>query len=103
MLLLRPLLRTSPTQIVKLSTSLRNPVIYRTMASTSAAPLLEWLVIAPDHSGALQKRLALRQKHLDEVKADREDMWLWGGMFLFSLAPVSIPLHDLSRSSTPNA
>jgi len=62
------------------SSLLRKPVIYRTMASTGAAPLQEWLVIVPDHSGALQKRLAARPKHLEGLKADREDMWLWGGM-----------------------
>lgn len=51
------------------------------MASASA-PLQEWLVIIPDHLGALSKRLAARPKHLEGLKDDREDMWLWGGAML---------------------
>jgi hypothetical protein len=51
------------------------------MASSTSAPLQEWLVIVPDHAEALQKRLASRPKHLEGLKADRDDMWLWGGMF----------------------
>lgn len=51
------------------------------MASSSSAPLQEWLIIVPDHKDALQKRIASRPKHLEGLKADREDMWLWGGMF----------------------
>ncbi|RII14397.1 hypothetical protein CUC08_Gglean003976 [Alternaria sp. MG1] len=54
----------------------------RTMASSTGAPLQEWLVIVPDHAGALQKRIASRPKHLEGLKADREDMWLWGGAML---------------------
>jgi hypothetical protein len=49
------------------------------MASTSA-PLQEWLVIVPDHEGALQKRIAVRQDHLGGLKKDDESFWLWGGM-----------------------
>jgi uncharacterized protein YciI len=33
----------------------------------------------PDYVGALDKRLAARPKHLEGLKSDREDMWLWGG------------------------
>lgn len=51
------------------------------MASASA-PLQEWLVILPDHAGALDKRLAVRGEHLKGLKADREDFWLWGGTSL---------------------
>jgi len=54
---------------------------HRTMASSTNAPLQEWLIIVPDHKDALQKRIASRPKHLEGLKADREDMWLWGGMF----------------------
>jgi hypothetical protein len=51
------------------------------MASSSSAqqPLQEWLVIVPDHDNALQKRIDVRMKHLEGLKGDREDMWLWGG------------------------
>ncbi|EMD96544.1 hypothetical protein COCC4DRAFT_150068 [Bipolaris maydis ATCC 48331] len=52
------------------------------MSSTSQQPLQEWLVIVPDHKGALSKRVAARPKHLEGIKADREDMWLWGGAML---------------------
>jgi hypothetical protein len=51
------------------------------MASTST-PLQEWLVIIPDHAGALDKRIAARPKHLEGLKSDRENMWLWGGTSL---------------------
>ncbi|KAH7355596.1 hypothetical protein BKA66DRAFT_446431 [Pyrenochaeta sp. MPI-SDFR-AT-0127] len=51
------------------------------MASASA-PLQEWLVILPDHVGALDKRLAVRGEHLEGLKADRDDFWLWGGAML---------------------
>jgi hypothetical protein len=54
----------------------------RTMAS-STAPLQEWLIIAPDFEGALEKRLAVRGEHLGGLKADPEDFWLWGGTFGF--------------------
>jgi hypothetical protein len=61
----------------------------RTMASASnsssstsaptAAPLQEWMVIAPDFEGALEKRLKVRPDHIGGLKADRDDFWLWGG------------------------
>ncbi|EMD68354.1 hypothetical protein COCSADRAFT_33285 [Bipolaris sorokiniana ND90Pr] len=52
------------------------------MSSTSQQPLQEWLVIVPDHKEALSKRLAVRPKHLEGMKGDREDFWLWGGAML---------------------
>lgn len=79
----RPLFRASLASI-KTAQSATNPLnsrpthVYRTMA-TNSAPLQEWLVIAPDFEGALDKRLAVRQEHLGGLKKDREDMWLWGG------------------------
>jgi hypothetical protein len=57
------------------------------MASTSTtppAPLQEWLVLVPDHKGALEKRLSVRPEHLEGLKEDAETFWLWGGMFLIS-------------------
>lgn len=82
---LRPLLRT--TLAVPRHTQLFFP--RRTMSSPTTAPLQEWLVIVPDHAGALQKRLAARPSHLEGLKADREDMWLWGGTS--SPLPLTIP------------
>jgi hypothetical protein len=58
------------------------------MASSTGAPLQEWLVIVPDHAGALQKRIASRPKHLEGLKADREDMWLWGGTSSHKLSSI---------------
>jgi hypothetical protein len=49
--------------------------------ATGTAPLQEWLVIIPDFAGALEKRMAARPKHLEGLKSDRDDMWLWGGAF----------------------
>jgi hypothetical protein len=51
------------------------------MASSNSAPLQEWLVIAPDHDGALEKRFTVRGDHLSGLKADPEGFWLWGGTF----------------------
>lgn len=42
----------------------------------------EWLVIAPDFEGALEKRLKVREEHLSGLKKDDESFWLWGGMLL---------------------
>ncbi len=35
---------------------------------SASAPTKEWLVQIPDHPNALEKRLAVRQKHLDNLK-----------------------------------
>jgi hypothetical protein len=72
----RPFLRTAYTAPRFAAT---RSVTVRSMASTSA-PLQEWLVIVPDHEGALQKRIAVRQDHLGGLKKDDESFWLWGGM-----------------------
>jgi len=80
MLAPRPLFRNIPR---------RTHVLIRTMASSSA-PLQEWLVIVPDFKGALDKRLGARPKHLEGLKSDRDDMWLWGGTHF--LAPVCRPV-----------
>ena len=48
----------------------------------STAPLQEWLVIVPDLEGALQKRLDVRPAHLEGLKKDAEEFWLWGGAML---------------------
>jgi hypothetical protein len=85
-LLLKPRLYTSaiatPSSIVRTVIPLRQNQFSinsrRTMASTTAATQ-EWLVIAPDHEGALQKRLAVRDEHLAGLKKDAEGWWLWGG------------------------
>jgi uncharacterized protein YciI len=78
MLALRTLARSS-VPITRRAPVLANNFT-RTMASSSA-PLQEWLVIIPDHKGALDKRVAARPKHLEGLKSDRDDMWLWGGTF----------------------
>jgi len=51
------------------------------MASKST-PLQEWLVIAPDYPGALEKRLAVRPNHMSGLKEDPETFWLFGGTLL---------------------
>lgn len=59
------------------------------MASSASTPPQEWLVIAPDFEGALEKRLAVRGEHLAGLKKDDESFWLWGGAFaLLSLSCV---------------
>jgi hypothetical protein len=68
----------------------------RTMTSSgsSSAPLQEWLVIAPDFEGALEKRLKVRNEHLEGLKKDPEDFWLWGGMYTFyQLVFLHLVLH----------
>jgi hypothetical protein len=69
-------LRSAPRFVSPLT--VRTPFL-RTMASSSA-PLQEWLVIIPDHEGALQKRIGVREQHLAGLKKDDEKFWLWGGM-----------------------
>ena len=83
MLALRSLFRTHIALSRSSSIPTFIPEIHRTMAS-STAPLQEWLVIMPDFTGALDKRMAARPKHLEGLKSDRDDMWLWGGMSNFS-------------------
>jgi len=39
-----------------------------TRTMSSQAPTTEWLVQIPDHPNALEKRLAVRQKHLTDLK-----------------------------------
>jgi|SRR5690242_1127069 len=86
----RPLVRT--TRTVPISTVLRS-ITAKKMA-TSSAPLQEWLVIVPDHDGALQKRIAVRPEHLGGLKKDPESFWLWGGMCTFPiLRTVAHYLH----------
>jgi hypothetical protein len=75
MFALRPLSRQSP-HLFRAPIATR-PFV-RTMASNTA-PLQEWLVILPDHTGALDKRIAARPDHLANLKQDRDDMFLWGG------------------------
>ncbi|KAI8934370.1 hypothetical protein NX059_009105 [Plenodomus lindquistii] len=58
-----------------------NNLRVRTMASGSA-PLHEWLIIAPDQAGAIQKRIAARPKHLENIQKDKEGLWLMGGAML---------------------
>jgi hypothetical protein len=79
MLAFRPLFRGSiPTLRPVTRTAIQNFQFPRAMAS-STAPLQEWLVIVPDFTGALDKRMAARPKHLEGLKSDRDDLWLWGG------------------------
>jgi hypothetical protein len=77
------------------------------MASTTT-PLPEWLVIVPDHADALEKRMKSRPQHIEDLKADREDMLLWGGMFFPSLCSLSshhlfLPLYIYTPISIPLA
>ncbi|KAF2649504.1 hypothetical protein K491DRAFT_708088 [Lophiostoma macrostomum CBS 122681] len=55
---------------------------------SASAKLPEWLVIAPDFEGALEKRLKIRGEHLGGLKKDPESFWLWGG------AMLDAPLQD---------
>ncbi|ORY10851.1 hypothetical protein BCR34DRAFT_566097 [Clohesyomyces aquaticus] len=75
----QPLSRALPR--LQISQTTRNQFAIRKMTSASA-PLQEWLVIAPDFDGALQKRLSVRQEHLQGLGKDPETFWLWGGAML---------------------
>ena len=52
--------------------------------ASSASPIPEWLIIAPDFEGALEKRLKVRSDHLKGLSSDPETFWLWGGRFALS-------------------
>ena len=88
MLFTRSLVSRTSLQAATLRLSLQSP-LRRCNMSSSSAPLQEWLVIIPDNAGALEKRLVARPKHLEGLKSDREDMWLWGGR-LFSVSFTSM-------------
>lgn len=38
--------------------------------------------MCPDYPDSLQKRLSVRQEHLQGLQKDPEDFWLFGGAFL---------------------
>jgi hypothetical protein len=62
----------------------------------------------PDHADALEKRMKSRPQHIEDLKADREDMLLWGGMFFPSLCSLSshhlfLPLYIYTPISIPLA
>jgi len=40
------------------------------MASSTAKPKFEWLVMVPDMPNALAKRVEIRPKHLEDVKSE---------------------------------
>ncbi|KAI9855545.1 MAG: hypothetical protein M1824_006047 [Vezdaea acicularis] len=42
----------------------------------------EWIVILPDHEGALEKRMAVRPAHLDDISSKRGNFWKLGGTYL---------------------
>ncbi|KAN0108090.1 hypothetical protein V8E51_007832 [Hyaloscypha variabilis] len=52
------------------------------MAST-AAEKFEWLVVVPDHPGALAQRLEVRPKHFEGLAPNKENgFWQMGGAIL---------------------
>lgn len=67
--------------------------------ASSSAPLQEWLVIALDFEGALEKRLAVRQEHLGGLKADPESFWLWGGTRPFRLFGLCFGVNTLATNA----
>ncbi|KAF2018129.1 hypothetical protein BU24DRAFT_421129 [Aaosphaeria arxii CBS 175.79] len=71
--------RTKSPFTISLSSS---SAAQRTMAPGASSTLQEWLVIAPDFEGALEKRLKVRNEHLGGLKADPDSFWLWGGAML---------------------
>ncbi|KAF2707070.1 hypothetical protein K504DRAFT_49565 [Pleomassaria siparia CBS 279.74] len=76
-------LRSFTTPLLRQSTPLTRVFLppqsqQRSAMATTAGPIHEWLVIAPDFEGALEKRLSVRPKHMEGIKADPEAFWLWG-------------------------
>ena len=73
------------------------PRQFRRAMATNSGPILEWMVIAPDFDGALQKRLSVRPKHLEGLSSDPDTFWLWGGMSSPPPPPsYSLPLPQSS-------
>jgi uncharacterized protein len=60
----------------------------------SAAPTKEWLVHIPDHPNALEKRLAVRPKHLADLKPKID-----AGIVVFGGATLS---RQPSEGETPD-
>ncbi|THZ09389.1 hypothetical protein D6C95_01266 [Aureobasidium pullulans] len=53
----------------------------------------EWMVILPDNTGALEKRMAVRQQHLSNIKPDAETgFWVLGGAMLEDVPKEGSPL-----------
>ncbi|EXJ71705.1 uncharacterized protein A1O5_05513 [Cladophialophora psammophila CBS 110553] len=62
--------------------------------SSSSTPTKEWLVIIPDHSNALEKRLAVRPQHLQALKPKID-----AGIVVFGGATLS---KQPSEGETPD-
>ncbi|KAA6414427.1 MAG: hypothetical protein FRX48_01176 [Lasallia pustulata] len=53
------------------------------MSASSAATKHEWIVILPDHEGALERRMQVRQDHLKNLNRQVEKgFWTFGGALL---------------------
>jgi uncharacterized protein len=55
---------------------------------STSIPQNEWLVIVPDYPGTLEKRMAVRQQHIDELNAKIEAGEMVFGGATLSESPV---------------
>ncbi|KAF2142300.1 uncharacterized protein K452DRAFT_227008 [Aplosporella prunicola CBS 121167] len=65
-----------------------------TTTTTAPPQKHEWLVILPDQPDALDRRLAVRQEHLQTLLSPThtpQDFWLLGGAFMDASAPFPPP------------
>ncbi|KAH0263619.1 hypothetical protein KCU90_g18562, partial [Aureobasidium melanogenum] len=67
----------------------------RTFSTTSRimSQKYEWMVILPDNVGALDKRMAVREQHLSNIKPDAASgFWVMGGAMLEDVPKEGSPL-----------
>jgi uncharacterized protein YciI len=70
----------------------------RMSSTSSSAPVYEWLVHIPDFPGALDKRLAVRPKHLSNLKPSIEAGQVVFGGALLSKQPAEGEAPDMVGS-----
>ncbi|KAI8633155.1 hypothetical protein F5Y19DRAFT_490353 [Xylariaceae sp. FL1651] len=71
---------------------IRVPPHLTTRLAHTSAVTREWLVIAPDEPGAIDRRLKARPKHLEDIKPDVDSGFLvFGGPYSSSMSDEGAP------------
>ncbi|KAI8664588.1 YCII domain-containing protein [Fusarium keratoplasticum] len=62
-------------------------------SSTSAVEKSEWLIHIPDLPDAKERRAAVFPQHIQRMKSDPQDFWVFGGATLKDRASPGQPPH----------
>ncbi|KAI1002533.1 hypothetical protein K3495_g5661 [Podosphaera aphanis] len=69
------------------------------MTTTTTTEKMEWLVIIPDLPGKLERRMAVRAQHLENLKDGFEGgFWKMGGAYLAAVPTAGAPLQALGSA-----